>query len=151
MHRFLQLVSQSVWRWVETGDYIELQTNSEFLLTAQQKFYETSCKRDVTSAMSKKCVAAMRQSLRKVKPDFTLCNASCNKYFACSLATCVTTKLCDKLYSNSVLYIILCVWILLKILLREAERQKSITFDIWVMWWATTSRAHPRTRLRSRI
>ena len=33
-------------------------------------------------AMAKKCVAALRQSLRKVEPDSTSCNVSCNKNVA---------------------------------------------------------------------
>ena len=33
-------------------------------------------------AMTRKCVAALRQSLRKVEPDSTSCNVSCNKSVA---------------------------------------------------------------------
>ena len=56
--------------------------NSEFLLAARRKYCETSCKRDLLHcAMARKCIAALRKSLRKVEPDSTSCS-SCNKNFA---------------------------------------------------------------------
>ena len=73
---FLQLVLQSQQSW-------DLFLNGEFLLVAQQKYCETSCKRDCyTVQWLKKYVAVLRQSLRKVEPDSTSCNASCNKNVA---------------------------------------------------------------------
>ena len=51
----------------------DLVLNSEFLLATQQKYCEMRCKRD---AMAKN---ALQQQLRKVEPDSTSCNASCNK------------------------------------------------------------------------
>ena len=61
-------------------------------------------------AMSAKCVASLRQSLQKVEPDSTLCNAS---YMTLLITLCdfmvdkayitpchlLVTKLQDKLYS----------------------------------------------------
>ena len=62
--------------------------------------------------MSQKRFAGLWQSLQKVKPDSTLCNASCNKNFArgmlhlpIQLVTSVETKLQnmlqDKLHSET--------------------------------------------------
>ena len=61
----------------------ELLLNDELLLAAQQKYFETSCKRDMLYCpMAGKCVEALWQSLRKVEPDFNSCNAYCNKNVA---------------------------------------------------------------------
>ena len=56
--------------------------NSEFLLAAQWKYYETTGKRDIRLAKN-----ALQQSLQKVQPDSTSCNASCISMIKQSMLT----------------------------------------------------------------
>ena len=73
-------MSQSFWWWVETGNYFQ---KASFYCLLNGNIARQVARGMLHCAMSKKCVAALRQSFRKVKPDSTSCNASCNKNIAC--------------------------------------------------------------------
>ena len=74
MQRFLQLIVLTLSRdW-------ELFSNSEFLLAGQQKYCEMKL---LKGCYTVQCLKnALQQSLRKVEPDSTSCNASYNKNIA---------------------------------------------------------------------
>ena len=79
MQRFLQLVSQSFLMLSRTGNYFQM---ASFYWLLNKNIARQVAKGMLHCAMAKKCVAALRQSLRKVEPDSTSCNASCNKNVA---------------------------------------------------------------------
>ena len=73
MQGFLQLVSQSQQRLGSIFKWrVFIGCSAEIL---QDKLQEGL----LHCALAKTCSAALRQSLRKVEPDSTSCNASCNK------------------------------------------------------------------------
>ena len=76
---------------------------TDLYLAAQQKYCKTSCKGQwicLHFAMSAKCVASLRQSLQKVEPDSTLCNAS--------YMTLLIT-LCDFMMARHILPLTICL------------------------------------------
>ncbi len=87
----------------------ELFSNSEFYWLPNKNIARQVARVMLHCAMFKKCVAALRQSLRKVEPDSTSCNTVLQQkccvtlglrgmlHLAISLATCVAAKLRDKL------------------------------------------------------
>ena len=60
----------------------ELFLNSEFYWLHNRNIARQVARGMLHCAMAKKCVAALRQSLRKVEPDSTSYSASCNKNVA---------------------------------------------------------------------
>ena len=79
VQRFLQLVSQSFLMLSRTGNYFQM---ASFYWLLNKNIARQVARGMLHCAMAKKCVAALRQSLRKVEPDSTSCNASCNKNFS---------------------------------------------------------------------
>ena len=79
VQRFLQLVSQSFLMLSTTGNYFQM---ASFYWLLNKNIARQVARGMLHCAMAKKCVAALRQSLRKVEPDSTSCNASCNKNVA---------------------------------------------------------------------
>ena len=94
----MQLVSQQIYfqnksslmlhgaKFVATSNLSrgwDLSLNSKFLFGCSTKNIDRQVGRGMLyCAMAGKCVAALWQSLRKIEPDSTLCNASCNKNVA---------------------------------------------------------------------
>ena len=62
-----------------TGNYFQM---ASFYWLLDKNIARQVARGMLHCAMAKKCVAALRQSLRKVEPDSTSCNASCNKNVA---------------------------------------------------------------------
>ena len=98
----LAIVFDVEWNW-------KLFSNGEFLLVAQQKHCETSCKRDVTLCNGEKMCCSVAAIVAKSRTWFYFVQCFLQQkccvtlwlrgmlHLAISLATCVATKLRDKL------------------------------------------------------
>ena len=70
---------RAMFGWVETGKYFQI---ASFYWLPNKNIARQVARVMLHCAMFKKCVAALRQSLRKVEPDSTSCNTCCNKNVA---------------------------------------------------------------------